>query len=138
MNEGFHWKKELSLSGSYEAEYTSRGGDTVSQVQLLGQQINIALNAEVLPKLFVQLAYKQFNANGNEFLTQRDNYGNINNFINTHYKQKDHLLSAGLMYKLRDDVYANIQFNSWGMSFNDEPELNYNYNRLLFILSVTL
>ena len=138
MNEGFHWKKELSLSGSYEAEYTSRGGDTVSQVQLLGQQINIALNAEVLPKFFVQLAYKQFNADGNEFLTQRDNYGNINNFVNTHYKQKDHLLSAGLMYKLRDDVYANIQFNSWGMSFNDEPELNYNYNRLLFILSVTL
>ena len=24
------------------------------------------------------------------------------------------------------------------MSFNDEPELNYNYNRLLFILSITL
>ena len=138
MNECFHWDKELSLSGSYEAESTNRDGDSVSQVGLFSQQVNIAINAEVFPKFFVQLAYKQFNANGNEFLTQRDNYGNINNFVNTHYKQKDHLLSAGLMYKLRDDVYANIQFNSWGTSFNDQPDLNFNYKRLLFVLSVTL
>ena len=138
MNEGFHWEKELSLSGSYEAEYTSRGGDSVSQVGLFSQQINIALNAEVFPKFFVQLAYKQFNANGNEFLTQRDTYGMINNFVNTNYDQKDHLLSAGLMYQLREHVYANIQFNAWGMSFNDQPDLNFNYKRLLFVLSVTL
>jgi len=82
--------------------------------------------------------YKQFNANGNEFLTQRDNYGNITYFTSTQIDQKDHMLSFGMLYKFRKNVYANFHYSWWGSKFTDQSYLDYKYNRLILILSVKL
>ena len=132
------WKKELSFSASSESELTSRGGDAVSSINLFSHQVNASLNMELAKKFFIHTSYKQFNANGNEFLTERDNYGDITYFTSTQVKQKDHMLSVGMLYKIRENVYANLQYNWWGMTFTNQPFSDYKYNRLLFILSVTL
>ncbi len=134
----FSWEKQMSLSVSSENEITNRLGDSIESLNLNSHQINVFLSTEIARKLFLQFAFKQFYANGKEFLTQRDNYGNITNFVLTNFDQKDQLISAGISYMLRENVYANIQYNWWGMSFNDQAYPNYNYRRLLFILSVKL
>ena len=133
-----NWEKELSLSASSESELTRRDGKAVSSLNLFSHQMNASVNAELAKKFFIQASYKQFNANGNEFLTQRDNYGNITYFTSTQIDQKDHILSFGMLYKLRENVYANLNYNWWGMKFTDQPYLDYKYNRLILILSVEL
>jgi hypothetical protein len=138
LHHRFNWKKEFSLSTSSESEVTSRGGDSISSLNLVSHQVNASLNVELAKKLFIQTSYKQFYANGNEFLTQRDNYGNITNFTLTQVNQKDHMLSLGLLYSFRENVYANLQYNWWGMTFSDQDYLDYKYNRLMLILSVEL
>ena len=138
LHRWLHWKKELSFSASSESELTSRGGDAVSSINLFSHQVNASLNMELAKKFFIQTSYKQFNANGNEFLTERDNYGDITYFTSTQVNQKDHMLSIGMLYKIRDNVYANLQYNWWGMTFTDQSYSDYKYNRLLFILSVAL
>ena len=85
---------------------------------------------------FIQASYKTFNSNGNEFLTQRDSYGNITYFVSTEIDQKDHLISMGILYKIRENIYAKLHHNWWGSKFADQP--NYKYNRLILILSVEL
>ena len=132
------WEKELSLSSSSESELTRRGGEAVSSLHLFSHQMNASLNAELFKKFFIQASYKQLNANGNEFLTQRDNYGNITYYTSTQIDQKDHMLSFGMLYKFRESVYANLHYNWWGMKFADQPYLDYKYNRLILILSVNL
>ena len=131
-------EKELSLSASSESELTRRGGEDVSSVNLFSHQMNVSVNVEIIKRFFIQTSYKQFNANGNEFLTQRDNYGNITYFSSTLIDQKDHMLSCGMLYKFRKNVYANINYNWWGTKFTDQPYSDYKYNRLIFILSVKL
>jgi hypothetical protein len=138
LHHRFNWKKEFSLSTSSESEVTSRGGDSISSLNLVSHQVNASLNVELAKKFFIQTSYKQFYANGNEFLTQRDNYGNITNFTLTQVNQKDHMLSLGLLYSFRENVYANLQYNWWGMTFSDQDYLDYKYNRLMLILSVEL
>ena len=71
--------------------------------------MNLSINAELVKNFFIQTSYKQFNANGNEFLTQRDNYGNITYYTLTEINQKDYVISIGTLYKLRKNIYANIQ-----------------------------
>ena len=134
----FNWKKELSLSASSESEVTRRGGDAISSLDLFSHQLNISLNAELANKFFIQTSYKQFNANGNEFLTQRDNFGNITNFTLAQVNQKDHMLCLGMLYKFRENVYANLQYNWWGMTFAEQDYLDYKYNRFILIFSVEL
>ena len=138
LHRWFNWEKEMSISASSESELTSRGGDTISSINLFSHQVNASLNIELAKKFFIQASYKQFNANGNEFLTERDNYGDITYFTSTQVNQKDHMLSVGMLYKLRENVYANLQYNWWGMTFIDQAYSDYKYNRLLFILSVAL
>ena len=90
-------KNELSFSFSSESELTKRGGDAVSSIALYTHQLNMLENAELPKKFFVQASFKQFNANGNEFLTQRNNFCNITYFTSVQeIDQKDNLLSAGL------------------------------------------
>ena len=138
FHQWLNWEKELSLSASSESELTRRGGEAVSSLNLFSHQMNASVNAELVKKFFIQGSYKQFNANGNEFLTQRDNYGDITYFTLTQIDQKDHMLSFGMLYKFRKNVYANINYNWWGTKFTDQPYSDYKYNRLIFILSVEL
>ena len=133
-----NWKKELSLSVSSESELTRRGGEEVSSVNLLSHQMNTSVNAELVKKFFIQASYKQLNANGNEFLTQRDNYGNITYYTSTEIDQKDHMLSFGMLYKFRENVYANLHYNWWGLQYANQAYSDYKYNRLILILSVKL
>jgi hypothetical protein len=133
-----NWKKEISFSASSESELTRRGGEAVSSINLLSHQINASVNAELVKKFFIQASYKQLNANGNEFLTQRDNYGEITYYTSTQIDQKDHMLSFGMLYKFREHVYANLHYNWWGLKFPDQPFSDYKYNRLILILSVKL
>ena len=133
-----NWKKELSLSVSSESELTRRGGEEVSSVNLLSHQMNASVNAELVKKFFIQASYMQLNANGNEFLTQRDNYGNITYYTSTEIDQKDHMLSFGMLYKFRENVYANLHYNWWGLKYADQAYSDYKYNRLILILSVKL
>ena len=138
FHQWLNWEKELSLSASSESELTRRGGEAVSSLNLFSHQMNASVSAELVKKFFIQGSYKQFNANGNEFLTQRDNYGDITYFTLTQIDQKDHMLSFGMLYKFRKNVYANINYNWWGTKFTDQPYSDYKYNRLIFILSVEL
>ena len=138
FHQWLNWEKESSLSASSESELTRRGGEDVSSVNLFCHQMNVSVNVEIIKRFFIQTSYKQFNANGNEFLTQRDNYGNITYFSSTLIDQKDHMLSCGMLYKFRKNVYANINYNWWGSKFTDQQYSDYKYNRLIFILSVKL
>ena len=138
LHKSLNLKNELSLIASSESERTVRGGDEISSLNLISNHMNISVNAELAKKFFVQASYKQFNANGNEFLIQRDNFGNITYYTPSQIDQKDHMLSIGTMYKFRKNVYANVHYNWWGLKFVDQPSLDYKYNRLLLILSVKL
>ena len=138
LHQSFNLEKELSITISSESEYTKRNGDAISSVDLFSHHINASIKAELVKNYFIKTSIKQLNASGNEFLTQRDNYGNINYFTSLEVDQKDHLISLGMLYHFRPNVYANLQYNWWGMKFTNKDFIDYNYNRLMLILSVEL
>ena len=43
-----------------------------------------------------------------------------------------------MLYKFRNNVYASLNYNLWGMTFANQDYLDYKYNRLILILSVEL
>ena len=133
-----NWKKELSFYISSKSEISARSGGELSSLKLFSNHINALVNAELVNKFFIQSSYNMFVANGNEFITQRDNYGNITYFTKTQIDQKEHVVSTGMMYKFRKNVYANLNYNWWGMKFSDLPYNDYKYNRIVLILSVEL
>ena len=133
-----NWKKELIFAASSESEITRREGEVVSSLYLFSHQFNTSLKTELVQNFFIQALYKQLNAEGNEFLTQRDNYGNITYYTPIEIDQKDHMLGLGALYKFSENIYANLNYSWWGVNFSDQSYLDYKYNRLILILSVEL
>ena len=138
INELLNKEKEVSLSFLYRNELTSRDGDSISAVKLDSRFFSSSLNFELSKKFYLQLGVTQIRAKGNEFLSIRNNYGNIQNFSLVSFNREDFLYSTGISYKLKENIYANIQYNWWGSSFLNQSTTDFNYNRLLFIFSVKL
>ena len=138
INEILEKSKEFSISFSYWNELTTRNSDDVDNINLNSSHINSFLNFEVSKKFYLQLGLKQINASGNEFITQRSEYGVIQNFSLVNYNQSDFMYSTGINYKINKNIYANIQYNWWGEDLNNSTFQDFNYRRLLFIFSVKL
>ena len=138
LHQSLNLEKELSITISSQSEFTKRNGDAISSVDLFSHHLNASIKAELVKNYFLKTSIKQLSASGNEFLTQRDNYGNINYFTYIDVDQKDHLISLEMLYHFKRNVYANLQYNWWGMKFTNQDFIDYNYNRLMLILSVEL
>ena len=138
INELLNKEKEVSLSFLYRNELTSRDGDSISAVKLDSRFFSSSLNFELSKKFYLQLGVTQIKAKGNEFLSLRNNYGNIQNFSFVSFNREDFLYITGISYKLKENIYANVQYNWWGSSFLNQSTTDFNYNRLLFIFSVKL
>ncbi|MBL6871509.1 MAG: hypothetical protein ISQ95_02830 [Flavobacteriales bacterium] len=138
LHEIFGLNKKLSVSVSIVDETTKRSSSNAENVNLISRQLNFSSSIETLDDLFIQLGYKSFNSEGNEYLTNRSAYGNIQGFTLINYNQNDNMYIAGLKYKFRPNVYLNLQYNLWGTNFNDSNIPDFKYQRLLFIFSVKL
>ena len=138
LHEIFGLNKKLSVSVSIVDETTKRSSSNAENVNLISRQLNFSSSIETLDDLFIQLGYKSFNSEGNEYLTNRSAYGIIQGFTPINYNQNDNMYIAGLKYKFRPNVYLNLQYNLWGTNFNDSNIPDFKYQRLLFIFSVKL
>ena len=71
-------------------------------------------------------------------LPKENEYGVIQNFSLVNYDQSDFIYFSGFNYKIKNNIYANIQYNWWGENLNDSTFYDFNYRRLLFIFSVNM
>ena len=138
LHEVLNLKKKLIFSLSFINETTKRAGTESEKIDLSSKHLDFSSDIEMLKNIFLQLGLKQVNSSGNEFLTDRIEYGEILTFNKLFFNQKDNLYSIGLKYKFRPKVYMNLQYNWWGTNFNDVNISDFKYQRLLFIFSVKL
>jgi len=138
LHEVLNTNNKFILSVSFINESTNRSGTTSEQIALNSKHLNFSTDLEILENIFLQFGLKQVNSLGNEFLTERIEFGEISTFNNININQKDNLYSLGLKYKFRPNVYMNLQYNWWGTNFNDINVSDFKYQRLLFIFSVKL
>ncbi len=134
----FGFSKKLDFVFNYSLENTSRQGSDIEKLNLDCNQVGLTLHAEVADKFFFQTGVRNLTAIGNEFITERSNYGEIVNFDSQQYDQRDFIFTNGLLYTFNENVYGNIQYNIWGTQFNEEDVPDFNYGRLFFVLSVKL
>jgi hypothetical protein len=138
LHEILNRKKKIIFSLSFINETTKRAGTESEQIDLNSKHLDFSTDTEILNNIFLQLGLKQVNSTGNEFLTNRIDFGEILTFNKIDYNQKDNLYSVGLKYKFRPNVYMNLLYNWWGTNFNDVNISDFKYQRLLFIFSVKL
>ena len=130
--------KNTTITVSYYEEKTTRDGNDIEAINLRSNQISANLNVEISNNFIGQLGFKNLSAVGNEILNNRDEFGVINGYDVINFNQSDQILNTGILYKFKENVYANLQYTLWGVDFNSDVMNDYNFNRLLFVLSVKI
>ena len=82
LHEVLNLKKKLIFSLSFINETTKRAGTESEKIDLSSKHLDFSSDIEMLKNIFLQLGLKQVNSSGNEFLTERIEYGEIFTFNN--------------------------------------------------------
>jgi hypothetical protein len=138
INELNEWQRNVALTWSGTFENTSRKGEEYEVVSLSSLRSNLVLEAEVLPRLFIQGSITRIQSAGNEQIIERTEFGEIEGYEAVNYDQLDRIYSTGFSYKWKEGVYANLQYNWWGVNYANEMHTDYGFRRLFFVLSVEL
>ena len=138
INELNEWQRNVALTWSGTFENTSRKGEEYEVVSLSSLRSNVVLEAEVLPRLFIQGSMTRIQSAGNEQIVERTEFGEIDDYTLVNYDQLDRVYATGISYKWKKNVYANLQYNWWGVNYANEAHTDYDFRRLFFVLSVEL
>ncbi len=138
LHKWLDWKRKLTLTGGVRAEQTGRGGDSLEQVSLTSILADVGMSAEVVQNLEVIVGMKMFQAQGNEYRSQRNFYGELVDLPVYLVDETHGIFAAGLRYNFRDDIYLQLSGN-W-INVHDQVSTlpKYQIQRFLLVFNMNL
>lgn len=136
INKFINWDRKLQIAAGIRQENTSRGGDSLTQVSLSSTLIDAGITVEAIPKLELIGGVKMLAASGNEYLTLRDPYGEVNDFPVYVVDQQESIWAAGMKYNFNERVYLTVQGNWIGVNDKTDTIEDYNINRLMVLFNM--
>ena len=130
--------QKLDVMLHSKAELTQRNGNEYEALDLRSFQSSIEVKAGLTSALSVHVTASHWAASGGEFRAIRDDYGTLFNFESLHINRSDRIFATGLTYQWNRHTYASIQHQWWGANDRDEALPDFDYQRLLFILTINL
>lgn len=132
------WKRKLQLTAGLRAEQTSRDGDSLAQVSLSSLLADVGASLELIPNLELLLGAKLFTANGNDYLSVRNAYGELIDLPVYLVDETHGIYAAGLRYNFREDIYLQLSGNWIQVQDRVGTLPDYQIQRFLIIFNMNL
>jgi hypothetical protein len=132
------WKQKLVLTAGLRMEETWRGGDSLEQLRLVSLLVDVGVSAEVVQNLEVMMGVKLFQARGNEYLTERNKYGELVDLPIYLVNETHGIYAAGVRYNFRDDIYLQLAGNWINVHDRNGALPKYQIQRFLLVFNMNL
>ena len=132
------WKHKLAFTAGLRGEQTSRGGDSLEQVGLASLLADVGLRAEVVQNLELMMGVKLFQAQGNEYRSQRNRYGELVDLPVYLVDETHGIYAAGVRYNFRDDIYLQLAGNWINVHDRMGTLPKYQIQRFLIVFNMNL
>ncbi|HVD97552.1 MAG TPA: hypothetical protein VNB90_05050 [Cytophagaceae bacterium] len=117
------WNRILSFNAGARQENTTRGGE--APIDFKSTLIDLGATVETFKKLDLLFGVKLLNAKGNEYLTLRDQFNLINNYIIYNLDMNEAIISPGVRLRFSERSYLTGTYNA--TAYKDTKFFNYNY-----------
>ena len=131
-------KKSIIVEGSMNLETVNRGGEDFEKIDFNSILYSGSISYELIKNLKIIAGAKVFYAEGNEFISERDKYDQINDYSHTIYDSKETLLIAGLQHHFTDDIYFTMQYNQFNVLDKTNTYDEFSLGRLIFMFNMNL
>jgi len=131
-------KKSLILEGSMNFESVNRAGEDYERIDFRSVLFSGSISYELIKNFKLITGAKVFYAEGNEFLADRDEYDQINDYSNHFYDTKETILLAGIQHHFTDDIYLTMQYNHFNILDKTNTYDEFSLGRLIFMFNMNL
>ena len=131
-------KKSLILEGSMNFESVNRAGEDYERIDFRSVLFSGSISYELIKNFKLIAGTKVFYAEGNEFITDRDEYDQINDYSNHFYDTKETILLAGIQHHFTDDIYLTMQYNHFNILDKKNTYDEFSLGRLIFMFNMNL
>ncbi len=132
------WKHVFTVTAGVRAEQTTRGGDSLEQINLGSMLADIGLTAEVVQHLELMAGVKFFQAKGNEYRSLRNLYGELVDLPVYLVDETQGIYAAGVRYNFRDDIYLQLAGNWINVHDRVGTLPKYQIQRFLVVFNMNL
>ena len=136
LNKLIGYKRNIKINVGYKNELTTRSGDTLQAINLNSSIIDLGFDIEVFNKFDVLTGIKMLNANGNEIISNRNNYNEIESYTPIKLNENHNLYGFGLRYRFSDRIYLSAYSHIFKLSDNENDVNNLEMNRLIILFSM--
>ncbi|MBX9851261.1 MAG: hypothetical protein K2X86_05815 [Cytophagaceae bacterium] len=125
-----HFKRNLGISAGGRYENTSRSNSTIDFTTIM---LDAGINFEIVKDLDILVGYKLLNAEGVEFLSQRDAFNSITSIpMAFDINEKQGIMALGLRYNFSAKAFFTMQAHVTDFENGKNANMNYNMNQLFF------
>jgi hypothetical protein len=131
-------KNSCDLEGSINLETVKRDGEDFEKIDFNSILYSSSISYELIKNLKIIAGAKVFTAKGNEFITERDMYDQINDYSNNTYDSKETILIGGIQHHFTDDIYFTMQYNQFNVLDKTNTYDEFSMGRLIFMFNMNL
>lgn len=126
INEFYNGSNELSVQVGTNYQVTKRNSSaTIENIDLKAMQLSAGFTWEFVKKFQLLGGLIIQNSKGNEFVADRNSYGEVIYFNLTDYNTDQQIAAAGLRYNFTPKIYICALYQS--TNYKDKTSLNPNY-----------
>ena len=141
---GFEWTpsvgadREFRLSVYEQMQHTRRGGTDLESLELLTSNFTVSAEMEIWPQCWVECSGRHAMGRGNEFLSLRNELGELFNYERLDLNTEAWMTSLGMRHDLSKDVSARLQWNFWGQDVEFDKQTRLLASQVFVVISATL
>lgn len=113
INDFFQWEKSIVFNFGVQYDITQRKGEVFEKVNFNSMIIDLGLSIELVKNFDLLLGAKYFQAQGNEFAIERNDFNTVNNLRALDINFTEVTLAAGLRYQFSEtnNLLINYQLH---------------------------
>ena len=131
-------KNKVNLEGGINFESVKRDGSDFEKIDFNSNLYSGSISIEIIKNLKIIGGAKVFYADGNEFISERDNYDQVIDYSNNLFKSKETILIGGIQHYFTEDIYFTLQYNQFNVLDKTATEDEFSLSRLIFMFNMNL
>ncbi|MDG1284020.1 MAG: hypothetical protein P8N46_05120, partial [Flavobacteriales bacterium] len=138
LNKLLSLKNKVNIEGGINFESVKRGGSDFEKINFNSNLYSGSISIEIIKNLNIIGGAKVFYADGNEFISERDNYDQVIDYSNNLFKSKETILIGGIQHHFTEDIYFTLQYNQFNVLERTAAEDEFSLSRLIFMFNMNL
>lgn len=137
INDFFKWEKSIVFNFGVQYDITQRKGEVFEKVNFNSMLIDLGLSIELVKNFDLLLGAKYFQAQGNEFAIERNDFNTVNNLRALDINFTEVTLAAGLRYQFSETNNLLINYQSHQIKNKNNLGIDYGISQFNILYRLT-